>query len=98
MQIEVIRVLALMEADRIAGPAKNLLRFGTMALSPADDPAAGGGQAKPNGFLEAARERGLGAYAKDQIAILANAAEARGPWRRARNARGGKSCVSGPAS
>jgi glycosyltransferase involved in cell wall biosynthesis len=58
-----------MEADRITGPAKNLLRFGVLARDP--EPGLppvellvaafqrGPGPAPPNQFLEAARERGL---------------------------------------
>lgn len=59
-----VRVLAVMEADRITGPAKNLLRFGVAARPAVELSVATylrGGRAS-NGFLDAAREAGLAAY------------------------------------
>jgi glycosyltransferase involved in cell wall biosynthesis len=54
-----------MEADRLTGPAKNLLRFGTEARPGVELSVATylRGGAVSNGFLDAARSVGLAAYA-----------------------------------
>lgn len=58
-----LRVLAVMEADRITGPAKNLLRFATRVRGRIDIQVATYlRRAGDNGFLEAARNAGLTAH------------------------------------
>lgn len=59
-----VRVLAVMEADRITGPAKNLLRFGAAARPDVELTVATylRGKASSNDFLDAARAAGLVAH------------------------------------
>lgn len=58
-----LRVLAIMESDRITGPAKNLLRFADKARAHVDVAVATYLRGvSGNGFLQAAEDRGLRAY------------------------------------
>jgi len=59
-----VRILAVMEADRITGPAKNLLRFGVAARPDVELTVATylRGGVSSNGFIEAARAGGLAAH------------------------------------
>lgn len=58
-----LRILAIMEADRVTGPAKNLLRFADKARNYIDLSVATYLRGvSDNGFLQAARDLGLSAH------------------------------------